>query len=927
MNGTASKKTLCLIDGSGYIFRAFYALPPMTRADGTPINAVYGFVTMLMNLIDMNQCDAMAVIFDAKRENFRNQIYPAYKQNRPPTPPELIPQFPLIRQATAAFGLSHVEMEGFEADDLIATYTRLAKEKGWHVRVISADKDLMQLMSENVEIYDPMKKKTLLPKDVLDKFGVAPDKVPDVQALMGDSTDNVPGASGIGPKTAAALINEFGSLNNLMSQLDRVTPEKRRLKLIEDRNNILISHQLVLLNDQAPVDPDFSSFETHPVDPTRLQTFLQTNNFKSLLAKIDKWTQNTPKDTHVTGNPTTDTKNQIEKKYQLIQTEQQLRTFIKQNADANIVALDTETNGLNPFTADLVGFSLSFREGEACYVPLKHVNADMALDLFGEPTTAPEQIPVQTALDLIKPLLENKKILKVGHNIKFDLHILKRTSKKTLNITPVGDTMVMSYILDGTTHSHKMDDLAKLLLNYETIPFTDVCGTGKNKITFDRVPLDKACTYASEDADITLRLFHILNTRLRSDETDRSDYIYDTIDGPLIQILHDMEETGILLDRSHLSHLSLSLDEKIQHLTQKIHTDAGEVFNINSPAQLGTILFEKMGLTGGKKGANGNWTTDVSVLETLVSEQKSTLAEDVLKYRMFSKLKSTYADALLETTRFDKRVHTWFSQTSTNTGRLSSTDPNLQNIPIRTDEGKEIRRAFIAQKGYTLLAADYSQIELRLMADVADVATLKDSFLKNEDIHARTASEIFKIPLDKIDADTRRRAKAINFGIIYGISAFGLANQLNIERSEAKAYIDAYFAKYPQIKTYMDKTTNFVKQNGYVLTPFGRKCFIPGIHTPATRGFAIRSAINAPIQGGAADIIKLAMHAVTKVIQKHGIEAKLLLQVHDELVFEVKNTDIDRAKDLIKSAMENVVKLSVPLIVDIGTGKDWKTAH
>lgn len=936
MSDSNAPKTLCLIDGSGYIFRAFYALPPMTRADGTPVNAVYGFITMLMNLIEANPCDAMAVIFDAKRENFRNEIYPAYKQNRPPAPPELIPQFPLIRRATAAFSIPAVEKEGYEADDIIATYARLAREQGWHVHVISADKDLMQLMRPDVTLYDPMKKKTLTPADVADKFGVSPDKVPDVQALMGDSTDNVPGAAGIGPKTAAALINEFGSLDNLIAKIDTVTPEKRRLKLIAEKDKILISRRLVTLNDQAPVDSDFTAFSTYAADLPRIQDFLKENNFKSLLAKIDKWPalKKTPTPTPDLKTPAaSDTlkkspsSQKIAPVYHLICQEKDLQDFLRRGADKTVVALDTETTGLDPFTAELVGFSLCFEAGEACYVPVRHVNADGATDLFGTRPPAPDQIPVETALNLLRPLLENPNVLKVGHNIKFDLHILNRAYHMPPRIAPIADTMVMSYVLDGTTHSHKMDDLAKILLNYQTIAFSDVCGTGKKRITFDQVPLDKACAYAAEDADITLRLFHELNTRLKADETDRSHDIYETIEAPLLPVLANMEQAGILLDRGHLSRLSLDLNDKIEALTRQIHATAGEVFNINSPAQLGVILFDKMGLTGGKKGANGNWTTDVGVLETLAGEQKSTLAADVLKYRMFSKLKSTYADALLEKTRSDPRVHTWFSQVSTNTGRLSSTDPNLQNIPIRTDEGKEIRRAFIAREGYVLLAADYSQIELRLMAAVADVPALKESFLKNEDIHARTASEIFKKPLSQIDADTRRRAKAINFGIIYGISAFGLANQLNIDRAEAKAYIDAYFAKYPEIKSYMDKTSAFVKQHGYVLTPLGRKCFIQGIQTPATRAFALRSAINAPIQGGAADIIKLAMLKTTHVLKENNLDARLLLQVHDELVFEVAQKDADRAAALIRPAMEGVITLSVPLVADIGIGHDWKQAH
>ena len=913
--------TLCLIDGSGYIFRAFYALPPITRPDGVPVGAVYGFTKMLMGLIKENPCTHMLVLFDAKRKNFRNEIYPDYKANRKETPPELIPQFPLIRQATKAFSIPYMELEGYEADDLIATYARLATEQGFKTRVISADKDLMQLMNEDVRVYDPMKKKLLSETDVLEKFGVPPDKVVDVQALMGDSSDNIPGAGGIGPKTAAALINEFGSLENLLTNLDKIPQEKRRIGLKNDAERVRISKQLATLDTHVPVSDYLDQFQLKTPDADKINAFLLENNFKSLQPLIPDFVV---KQNHNLEQPHAQPK-PVQSEYVLIQDEKTLAKWIEQCQQQPVVFLDTETTALDWNQARLVGFSLSDKPGHACYVPLRHGGEEnTAPDLFATTPHRAQQIPVQKALDLLAPLLKNPMVLKVGHNIKYDLHILAKEYGAAFECAPVTDTLLMSYDLDGTNHGHSLDELAALFLSHTTIKYDDVCGTGKSKITFDQVDVQNACAYAAEDADITGRLYFFLKERLEQSPVFN---IYQTIDNPLIPILFEMEEKGILVDARQLQTLQTDFAKQLSALTQEIYTLAGEEFNINSPAQLGVILFEKMNVGGGKKGVRGKWTTDSDVLEKLAFEGNQ-LAQKVLDYRAVSKLKNTYVDALLDLQAHgQKRIHTSFSLTATNTGRLASSNPNLQNIPVRSEAGKKIRQAFIAKPGHRLICADYSQIELRLLADVAQVKALQTAFLENADIHASTAAQVFGIPLQNIDADTRRRAKAINFGIVYGISAFGLANQLGISRNEAGQYINTYFEKYPEIKEYMAKTIAFAKQHEYVLTPLGRRCFIKGFDSSRTRGFAERAAINAPIQGGAADLIKLAMIHVVRRLKEEKIPADLLLQIHDELIFEVPENAVEAARAVIQSTMEQVAKLSIPLIVDVGVGHSWKEAH
>lgn len=952
-NQTKTTPSICLVDGSGYIFRAFYALPMMTRADGTPVNAVYGFMNMLMNLVSENNCSHIVVVFDAKRKNYRNEIYPLYKENRKETPQELVPQFPLIRQASEVLNIPWIEMEGYEADDLIATYARIAKEKGWHTTVVSADKDLMQLMNEDVSLYDPMKKKYLTNEDVLNKFGVLPDKVTDVQSLMGDSTDNIPGATGIGPKTAASLINEFGSLENLINNISQIKNEKRRAILERDKEQILISQKLVTLATDAPVDTDLSIYRAKTPDLSLIEAFLIENRFKSLLGKIASWAK--LRSQNVASNQAVDASSLFDKmdgvadtqpsekqssfnaskpfviptNYELVQDETALNRWVLALQKVPYFAIDTETTALDILNAKLVGISLSDKAGHACYIPVRHGGDDDNLaeaDLFSFSTNnfhqREKQLPTQVVLKALAPLLKDNNIQKIGHNIKYDLHILAKEYGSDFEINNIQDTMVLSYVLYGASHGHGMDELAELYLNHTTIKYEDVCGSGKDKITFDALPLDKALNYAAEDADVTLRFYELFNPKL--DEKLR--FIYEQVDLPLVKILFEMEEKGIQVDTLQLQNLKHLFTQELNRLTDEIYALAGEEFNINSPMQLGQILFEKMGLPGGKKNAKGGYSTDVKVLETL-AQNGHEIAKVALEYRSFSKLKSTYVDALLTLTDKDLRVHTSYMQTVTSTGRLSSTDPNLQNIPIKTEAGKEIRKAFIAKKGYKIVAADYSQIELRLMADVAGVKNLKASFMKNEDIHARTASQIFHVPLDEVTKDLRRNAKAINFGIIYGMSAFGLSAQLGISKQEAGNYIHAYFNEYPEIKTYMDETVQFATTNGYVLTPMGRKCYIRGIMDPKMRGIASRAAINAPIQGGAADIIKIAMQKVVAKLKEEQVDATLLLQVHDELVLEVKESDTQKVATLLKETMETAVQISVPLVVEVGIGDNWKDAH
>jgi len=919
-----------LIDGSGFLFRAYHGIPRMYRADGTPVNAVYGFTTMLMKLLQDTDADHIAVIFDKARKTFRNDIYPDYKAHRPPPDDDLIPQFELVREATRAFNVACVDMEGFEADDLIATYARLAREAGADVTVVSSDKDLMQLVDDKVTMMDAMKNKMIGPDQVLEKFGVGPDKVIEVQALAGDSSDNVPGVPGIGIKTAALLIQEYGDLENLLAHAGEIKQNKRRENLIEFADAARISKVLVTLRDDVPIDVPLADFAIAGPDPETVLGFLHEQAFKSIAARV---TSKGLKPGQVgSGAVGSGPQGSIPAKasYELVQDVAALERWIAAAIAKGVVTMDTETTSLDALQAGLVGVSLSIDAGSACYIPLGHraPAGQGALDLSGDGggTAADEdlrQIDFDTALAMLKGLFEDPTVLKVGQNIKYDAQVL---AGHGVAISPVDDTMLLSYVLECGLHGHGMDELALLHLGHQAIKFKDVVGTGKSQITFDQVPLDKALDYAAEDADITGRLHALLKPRLVREHMVT---VYETLERALIPVLVAMERNGIKVDAAELIRLSADFAKRLAVLEIEIHTLAGRDFNVGSPKQLGEILFDEMALPGGKKGKTGAYATGADILEGLAADGHE-LPQKILDWRQLAKLKSTYTDALTaQINPRTGRVHTSYSMAGTSTGRLASSDPNLQNIPIRSEEGRKIRRAFIAEPGSVLLSADYSQIELRLLAHVAGIDSLIEAFRGGADIHAMTASQVFGVPIEGMDPMIRRQAKAINFGIIYGISAFGLARQLDISRGEASRYIDAYFERYPGIRDYMDRTKAEAAANGYVSTLFGRKCHVRGINdkNPAARNFAERAAINAPIQGGAADIIKRAMIAMPAALETADLKARMLLQVHDELVFEVPETETQAAAVVIKQIMENAARLDVPLIVDIGQGHNWQEAH
>ncbi len=921
-------KTVCLVDGSGYIFRAFYGLPPLTAPDGTPVNAVYGFTNMFLRLTKALRCDYSLVLFDAKRQNFRNEIFPDYKGTRKEIPEDLIPQFPIIREATTALNLNQLEMEGYEADDLIATYARLALEKGYEVVVVSADKDLMQLIRPGVTFYDPMKDKFFTPEDVKEKFGVYPDKVVDVQALAGDSIDNIPGVPGIGLKTAAQLIEEFGSLEQVLARAGEIKQNKRRETLLANIDNARTSLALVTLKNDVPVEKDIEDYHCHKPSFETLEPFIDRYGFTSLKPRIHRWVEeqcsNLPEEETSRANTVF---KEVEKHYELVQDEAALKRWAETIRAKGRFAFDTETNGLNPAFDEIVGFSLAADEGVACYVPLRHKTpaAGKNMDLFAAPDEAEiKQLSFDVVAKYMAPLMADKAILKIGHNIKFDMHFFGQVIGENAPFAPIEDTAVLSYDLDSSEHGHGMDELAEKFLDYKTIRYEDVCGTGKDKVTFDKVPLEKCYEYAAEDADITLRLYNIFKPRLIA---ERMVAVYDNFDRPLIPVLKQMEQAGIMVDAQALINLSKEFEAKLKTFEQEIYKLAGEEFNIGSPKQIGEILFGKLGAKG-KKTPTGAWQTGADILEELAADGNA-LAGKILDWRGISKLKSTYTDALLGLLDKNNRVHTTFSQVVANTGRLASSNPNLQNIPIRSEEGKKIRACFIAKPGYKIIASDYSQVELRLLASVADVKGLKHAFEEGIDIHAATAAKVFGVPYDEVDSNMRRHAKAINFGIVYGISQYGLAKQIDVSNEEAKKYIDAYFAQMPEIKTYMDETIAFAHKHGYVVTPFGRKCAISGINDKNKRISmnAERAAINAPIQGGAADIIKLAMIAVQNELQKGGWKTKMLLQVHDELVFEAPEDEVEKVAAMIKQIMENIVNLAVPFVAEVGIGDNWSEAH
>ncbi|MCK0137774.1 DNA polymerase I [Aliiroseovarius sp. F47248L] len=922
---------LHLVDGSAFIFRAYHALPPLTRkSDGLPIGAVAGFCNMLFKFIEDNTGpDApthVAVIFDYSGKSFRNDMYPLYKANRPPAPEDLVPQFPLTRDATRAFNIACIEKEGFEADDIIATLAKRANEAGGRVTILSSDKDLMQLVGGGVEMLDPMKNKRIGVEGVEEKFGVGPNRVVDVQALAGDSVDNVPGAPGIGIKTAALLINEFGDLDTLLERAGEIKQPKRRQTLIDNVEQILISRDLVKLDDNMELDLPFDELELKEPNPETLLNFLTDMEFRTLTNRVaKKFDVEAPEIKSVEPNVDASAPEMPEinpERYEWVKDATALKAWVDRIVGRGYVAIDTETTGLDEMRAELVGISLAVEPGEACYIPLIHKTSQTD-DLFGSDDLADGQMSLDEVLALLKPVLEDPAILKIGQNMKYDAKIMTRYG---VDIAPIDDTMLMSYAQNAGVHNHGMDTLSDRYLGHTPISIKSLLGTGKSAITFDRVPVEDAVKYAAEDADITLRLWHYLKPRLHSAHVTR---VYERLERPLVPVLAQMEMTGIKVDRDVLSRMSNAFAQKMAGYEAELYEIAGKEFNVQSPAQVGEILFDQMGLEGGKRTKSGQWSTPADVLADLATEHD--FAARVLDYRQLQKLKSTYTDALQDHIHPETgRVHTSYSIAGANTGRLASTDPNLQNIPVRSEEGRRIREAFVAPEGTKLISLDYSQIELRILAHVANIDALKQAFRNGQDIHAMTASEMFDVPMDEMTPDIRRQAKAINFGVIYGISGFGLARNLRIPRAEAQGFIDRYFERFPGIRKYMDDTVAFAKEHKRVETLFGRQIHTPEIDAKGPHaGFAKRAAINAPIQGTAADIIRRAMIRMPYAIAK--MPAKMLLQVHDELIFEVEDGAVEEVIEVVRGVMEGAaepaIKLDLPLIVDAGTGMNWAEAH
>lgn len=924
---------LHLIDGSGFIFRAYHALPPLTRkSDGLPVGAVSGFCNMLFKFVEDNKGhDApthCAVIFDAKGKTFRSDIYPAYKANRPPAPEDLVPQFPLTRDATRAFNLACIEAEGFEADDIIATLAVQARDAGARVTIISSDKDLMQLVGGGVEMLDAMKNKRIGIEQVEEKFGVGPDRVIDVQSLAGDSVDNVPGAPGIGIKTAALLINEYGDLDTLLERAGEIKQPKRRQTLIDFADQIRISRDLVTLKQDMDMDFDFAEMEVRDPEPETCLGFLTLMEFRTLAARIagklgvEPPVVAAPEVLGAAPVPASAAKGFDADKYECVRDMAALQVWIDRIKARGHVAVDTETTGLDEMVVDLVGICLCVEAGEACYIPLAHKDGEG--DLFGGAALAEGQMDAAEVLAALKPVLEDPAILKIGQNMKYDLKILRRQG---IEIAPIDDTMLLSYALHGGLHNHGMDALSERYLDHKPISIKTLLGTGKSAKTFDMVPIDEAVKYAAEDADVTLRLWQMFKPQLHASKVTT---VYETLERPLVPVLATMEMNGIKVDRDHLSRMSNNFAQKMAALEDEIHGLAGRSFNVGSPKQLGEILFDEMGLTGGKKGKTGAYATGVDVLEDLAAEGHD-LPARVLDWRQMSKLKSTYTDALQTHINAETgRVHTSYSIAGASTGRLASTDPNLQNIPVRTEAGRRIREAFVPDEGNVLLSLDYSQIELRILAHIAKIPELQQAFADGIDIHALTASEMFGVPLDEMTPEVRRQAKGINFGVIYGISGFGLARNLRIPRKEAQGFIDRYFERFPGIRNYMDDTVAFAKEHGFVQTLFGRKIHTPEINAKGPQaGFSKRAAINAPIQGTAADVIRRAMIRMPAAIAH--LPARMLLQVHDELLFEVPKDAVDETIDVVRGIMEGAampaVQIDVPLIVDAGQGANWAEAH
>ncbi len=927
------KQHICLVDGSTYIFRAYHALPPLTRkSDGFPVGAISGFCNMLDKLVreekEKKGITHLLVVFDASGKTFRNDIYPEYKANRSEAPEDLIPQFPVIRKATSAFNIPFVELLGYEADDLIASYAEEAQKHNMKVTIVSSDKDLMQLVSDNVSMLDTMKGRVFKKEDVFDKFGVYPEKVIDVQSLAGDSVDNIPGIPGIGIKTAALLINEYGNLDGLFENSEKIKQKKRRENIIEFENQAYISKKLVTLKNDVPLPIPIKETLLKEIDAEKLISFLKEMEFKTLTEKkskqlnIDSDKIKASDQVEKFEKKIIDSPKEIEEinskfereNYQIIQSLDELAQWKLKAENIGYVAFDTETNSLDAVQADMVGFSLCTSENDACYVPLLHQEND-------------KQIDFDQAISILKSILEDNGIKKILHNMKFDALVI---DKYNINIKNYDDTMLMSYSLGSGGIRHKLDTLIKFYFDHDAISFKDLTGSGKDKKTFQELTIKEAGKYAAEDADMTLRLWKIFKSSMVQEKQVK---IYEIIEKPLTQVILNMEKHGIAIDVNKLNELSSNFEEKLNNLEKSCYKLIGEEINLGSPKQVGEILFDKLALPGGKKTSTGSWSTNAEVLENLANEGYD-FPKILLEWRALSKLKTTYTDALPTYLNIKtNRIHSSFAMATTSTGRLASSDPNLQNIPIRSDDGRMIRKAFIPEKGNVLISSDYSQIELRLIAHIADEKNLINAFLDEIDVHSSTASEVFNVPLNEMTPDIRRNAKAINFGIIYGISAFGLAKQLNISRTEASEFIKAYFNKYPSIRDYMDETKKFANENGFVKTLLGRKCLVEDINSKnaATRSFMERAAINAPIQGSAADIIKRAMIILGNNKKLAELETKMLLQVHDELIFETKKENCEESIRIIKKEMESanlpILNLNVPLIADTNFGNNWDEAH
>ena len=920
-----SSPHLYLVDGSSYIFRAFHRLPPLTNKFGLNVGAVYGYTTMLWKLADgLNKADGpthLAVILDASESTFRNQMYGEYKANRPPPPPELVPQFPLIRDATRAFSIPCIEQDGLEADDIIACYAKAALGEGWNVTIVSSDKDLMQLIEPGLDMLDTMNDRRIGRDEVIEKFGVPPEQVGEVLALMGDSVDNVPGVPGVGPKTASQLIQQYGDVENVLAHVDEITKPKLRQNLIEHAENARLSRELVRLICDAPLPEPLEDLAMKGIPEEPLREFLEHHGFRTLLARLGAQMSaaaapslsKVPTQAEVRSEPKID-----RSVYETVTDEAVLDRWIAEARATGRVAVDTETDGRDCVTAKLVGISLAVECGKACYIPLEHGGHDLISE-------RPVQLPADLVLARLKPLLEDPGILKIGHNLKFDWVVLER---RGIRVAPYDDTLVMSFNLDaGGLNSHALDDLAAKHLDHQCLSFKELCGTGQKQITFDKVSIDRATEYSAEDADVALRLWTRFKARMPFERVQR---VYEMVDRPMVEVVGRMERDGVKVDRDVLRSLSAKFNIQISELEERICGEAGCRFTIGSPQQLGDILFNRMGLAGGRKGKSGTWSTDVTELERLAREGVP-IAEMVLDWRQLTKLKSTYTDALQEQiNRETGRVHTSYSLSGAQTGRLASTDPNLMNIPIRTEIGRRIRDAFIAEPGYVVLSADYSQIELRLAAHICDVPQLRQAFMEGADIHNMTAQELF----GEVNRDTRASAKTINFAILYGISRWGLAGRLGVTADEAQAIIDRYFDRFPGIRNYIGETLTRARENEFTTTLFGRKTHFPRIKSRVQheRQGAERAAINAPIQGTAADIIKRAMMRIYPALEAESLDqVRMLLQVHDELVFEVPEGQVEPASAVIRSVMaeaaEPAVKLSVPLGVEIGTGPNWGAAH